>query len=223
MLPELIDRGPDHYSPAEYRDCLAKLGRVGRWLGGDRAGLAAFRSLPAAPASILDIGCGGGGFTRRLAERFPDARVVGEDLNAAAIEFARERHGRSNLDFRAAESPAADWGRDSFDVVTATLVCHHLDDGDVADFLRRACRAARYAVVLNDLHRHRLAHVSFSWIAPIFFRNRLICHDGPLSVRKGFTRNEWARYLETAGIPARRCHVYWRWAFRWIVVVDTGP
>lgn len=96
-LPELIDLGPNHYTAEEYRDCMYKLGWVGRWLGRDRAGLSAFRALPIPPDSILDVGCGGGWFTRKLAESFPNARVTGQDFSEETVTAANEFHTRRPL------------------------------------------------------------------------------------------------------------------------------
>lgn len=40
---------------------------------------------------VLDVGCGGGRFAIRLAERYPDIRVVGLDLSPEQIARARRR------------------------------------------------------------------------------------------------------------------------------------
>ena len=64
--PELIDLG--HYNEKEYEECLYQLDRIGRFLGGDKATFKAFDHLFAPPSSILDVGCGGGLFTMRLAQ-----------------------------------------------------------------------------------------------------------------------------------------------------------
>jgi trans-aconitate 2-methyltransferase len=46
-----------------------------------------------APRLVVDLGCGPGTLTRRLAERWPGARVVGLDSSAEMIERAREQEG----------------------------------------------------------------------------------------------------------------------------------
>src|SRR5215472_10277332 len=38
--------------------------------------------------SILDLGCGEGQFTRQVAQRYPEATVVGMDVDRAAVEAA---------------------------------------------------------------------------------------------------------------------------------------
>ena len=49
--PELIDLGPSHYTPQQYRDCLYQLDRIGRWLGGDQATFWALKQLRKEPSS----------------------------------------------------------------------------------------------------------------------------------------------------------------------------
>ncbi|MGL4650461.1 MAG: class I SAM-dependent methyltransferase [Caldilineaceae bacterium] len=48
--------------------------------------------LPIAPA-ILEVGCGGGDVLRLLARQFPDAQIVGLDLNDLAVETAQRTSG----------------------------------------------------------------------------------------------------------------------------------
>ena len=51
----------------------------------------------AAPARVADLGCGPGNATRLLAERWPQARLLGVDSSGAMLARARQ------------EGPAADW------------------------------------------------------------------------------------------------------------------
>ena len=48
----------------------------------------------AAPESIVDLGCGTGNVTRLLAERWPDARIIGIDGSPEMLARAREGGGR---------------------------------------------------------------------------------------------------------------------------------
>lgn len=223
---ELLDLGPSHYTTAEYRDCLYQLDRVGRFLGGDRATFKAFDQLFPPPLSILDVGCGGGLFTTRLAARYPQAKVVGIDIAPAAIQFAQEHLEKikdklPHVQFQVPPQPQLDYLPNQFDIVTSTLVCHHLSDEELVHFLKQACKTAKQAVIFNDLHRHPLATLGFATLVPFFFRNRLIWHDGLLSIRRAFTREDWWTYLDAAGIDKQFCTVSWHWAFRWIVKIDT--
>ncbi len=215
---ELMDLGPAHYTAKEYADCLHKLGIIGTVLGGDRATLKAFAALPSPPGSILDVGCGGGSFTYKLAQRYPQATVVGIEIDAAALGSAH-RYQRPNLTFQLRQQPELAEPDKSFDVVTATLVCHHLTDEQLINFFRSAGRIARKAIIINDLHRHPLAYAAFACIAPLF-NNRLIRYDGLISIQRSFTRKELVRILLAADFSLQRFRITWHWAFRWIIVVD---
>ncbi|MDE3175105.1 MAG: trans-aconitate 2-methyltransferase [Pseudomonadota bacterium] len=47
--------------------------------------------VPGAPREIVDLGCGPGTSTRLLAQRFPQARVVGVDNSEPMLDVARDR------------------------------------------------------------------------------------------------------------------------------------
>lgn len=220
---ELMDLGPAYYSAAEYERCLHQLGRIGRWLNGDRSNFAALVKLPTPPRSILDVGCGGGQFTRRVAERYPAASVTGIDIDQHAISFAqRQNEGStqlSNLTYQVRTLAELDLAPKSVDVVMATLVCHHLSDAEIVQFVKQASQTARQAVIINDLHRHPLSWLTFSLVAPLFFPSRLIFLDGLLSIRKGFIRSDWINTLKAAGCSDATSSVTWCWPFRWLIMV----
>ena len=222
---EIIDIGPDHYTMEEYDDCMSKLDQVGKWLGGDRATFSALQRIPSTPESILDVGCGGGFFTTRLATRYPRTQIVGIDLNPHAIEFAQRKLASMrcpppNVRFETRTQEQLAEPSKSHDVVLSTLVCHHMDDENLIDFISSACRIAKQRVIINDLHRHPLALVLFKLIAPLCFRNRLVQNDGPLSIRRAFTSDDLQNYVQKAGIKASEYSLRWCWAFRWLMEID---
>ncbi|MDP1880839.1 MAG: hypothetical protein Q8K60_07855, partial [Parachlamydiaceae bacterium] len=53
-----------------------------------------------------------------------------------------------------------------------------------------------------------------------FFPNRLIYHDGLLSIKKAFKKKDWLNYLEAANIPLNQCKINWHWPFRWLLTID---
>ncbi len=76
--------------------------------------------------SVLDVGCGTGTFAIVLAASRPDAQVTGIDGDAEILARARAKAGADGVEWReglAGELPLAD---DSVDVVTMSLVLHHL-------------------------------------------------------------------------------------------------
>lgn len=214
---ELLDLGATYYSCNEYLDCLNKLDLVGEYLGGDRATFKAIKKIPVFPCSILDVGCGGGGFTQKLGMLYKETNVMGIDISCEAIKYAEEQNKLSNVSFKRlslSEIPSK-----SCDIVISTLVCHHLPDEDLIPFLKDALRVAKSKVIINDLHRHPLAWLGFALIAPLLFKNRLITHDGCISIKRAFKRSDWNRYEKELGIQA--C-LSWHWPFRWIATFEVG-
>jgi 2-polyprenyl-3-methyl-5-hydroxy-6-metoxy-1,4-benzoquinol methylase len=215
------DPGPHTYTLEEYYGCLQQLDTIGRWLGGDQATLSAMSKMAKIPKSILDVGCGGGLFTLRLGKIYPEAEILGIDLNPYAIQFAKSHTPfESKVRFEQREKKELNEPDKSFDVVVSTLVCHHIPDNELVSFITKASHIARKKVILNDIHRHPLTLLTFKIISPIFFRNRLVLHDGPISIERAFSYNDWVRYLERAGINKSRYRISWHWAFRWIIDIN---
>jgi len=88
------------------------------------------------------------------------------------------------------------------DIVTSALTLHHLEPAQAAVGLREMAAAARIAVVVNDLLRRRLS-LGLVWLATRLLGCHPISrHDGPLSVRRAYSRDELRALAEKAG--ARR-------------------
>jgi 2-polyprenyl-3-methyl-5-hydroxy-6-metoxy-1,4-benzoquinol methylase len=219
---ELLDLGPSHYTSQEFEQCLIQLNRVGYYLGGDKASLWALEQLNRSPNSILDVGSGGGFFTQKLTKKYPEANIVGIDISPEAVVFANQRaknEGQKNIKFMLSSAEKLDDLNQRFDVIISTLMCHHLNDEQLVNFLKRAYQLTDHALILNDLHRHYLAYAGYALIAPLLFRNRLITHDGRLSIKRGFIRREWIALLNAAEIPLSACSIKWHWPFRWTVII----
>jgi hypothetical protein len=71
-------------------------------------------------------------------------------------------------------------------------------------------------LLVNDLHRHALAYHSIKLLTALFSRSAMVKFDAPLSVLRGFRKDELQTVLRTAGLE--NAAVRWKWAFRWQVV-----
>ena len=220
---ELLDLGPDHYSHSEYVECLKKLFVVNKFLGFFHGTVKTLKKL-GVNGSLLDIGCGGGLFLLHLSKHFPHMRMIGKDINATAISVAQQtlQNWQKNkpgikVSFQLQQQPQLNLDENSFEIILATLVCHHLGDEELVDFLKNTYQAASQTVIINDLQRHRLASWLFGLISPLLFRNRLITHDGLISILRSFTRLEWELLLKKAGIPTYQ--IKWCFPFRWRVIL----
>ncbi|SCA64234.1 Uncharacterized protein SCG7086_CW_00020 [Chlamydiales bacterium SCGC AG-110-P3] len=219
---ELLDLGQDHYTQKEYHRCLQLICRINRVLGGFQGTYRAFKNLKEPPRSILEVGCGGGYLCHRLHRRCPEATILGIDICQDAIDHACTHlpvECEEKVSFAVQESKSLDYSDNSFEVITTMLVCHHMTDQELILFLQESFRVCSKAVIINDLHRHILAYLSFSLIVPFLFPNRLIWHDGRLSVRRSFRKQDWIRLLKKAGFKESQYDLKWNWAFRWTLTL----
>lgn len=78
---------------------------------------------------VLDVGCGRGQVTGRLALEMPDCHVIGVDLSDDMVREAREHiSGRENLEFRRGDALDLPFDDESFDVVISVASIKHWPD-----------------------------------------------------------------------------------------------
>jgi ubiquinone/menaquinone biosynthesis C-methylase UbiE len=85
---------------------------------------------------ILDLGCGPGDVTFRLAHRFPKTRITGIDGSPAMISLAKERKKReiavkNKVNFIQAMVPGADIPKKNYNLIISTSFLHHLHQPEV--------------------------------------------------------------------------------------------
>jgi hypothetical protein len=95
-----------------------------------------------------------------------------------------------------------------------------MDDAELVGFIRWMQGAALRGWLINDLHRHPIAWAGFRALAALLRWHPIVAHDGALSVRRAFTRADWARLLDQAGVRAR---VRWHVPFRHTVASCETP
>ncbi|HTL59287.1 MAG TPA: methyltransferase domain-containing protein [Candidatus Limnocylindrales bacterium] len=148
--------------------------------------------------SILDLGAGDG--------------TLGNELNA----WARRRNWNwhiTNLDHSlpalrlnptasnvAASATALPFHDNSFDLVIASQMAHHLADEQVIQLLRESWRVARLAIFVSDLHRTVVLY-SLLWILlHIQGHTEVFCADGLLSVKRSWRVPELKQLAAKAGL-----------------------
>ena len=109
----------------------------------------------AAPASVLDVGCGEGVLTVEWAERLGDGRVVGIDLDDPKLAREWEGRRRPNLDFRVEEATALSFADDEFELAAALEVLEHVPapEETLAEMARVASRHLLVSVPREPLWR----------------------------------------------------------------------
>jgi ubiquinone/menaquinone biosynthesis C-methylase UbiE len=92
---------------------------------------AALEGIERAPARILDVGTGTGAGVLRLAQRFPEAEIVGVDLSDAMLERARHNTPaelRERVGWQRADASALPFGDGSFDLVSHANMIPFFDE-----------------------------------------------------------------------------------------------
>ena len=82
----------------------------------------------AAPATVLDVGCGEGVLSEQWARRLTGGRVVGIDLADPKLEAEWAGRTQPNLEFRVMTGERIDYADGEFDLVAATEVLEHVQD-----------------------------------------------------------------------------------------------
>jgi ABC-type nitrate/sulfonate/bicarbonate transport system ATPase subunit len=152
---------------------------------------------------VVDFGSGGADIPARFldlaARRGWTGSCLCTDRSPESIDISGARP-RPGLTFRVVDVLRASetLGSKEFDVAHASLVLHHLDDGDVVRALRAMGDVTRELVVWNDLVRDRIGVVG-AWLSTIGCRAELR-RDAVVSVRRGFTLAEARTMAEAAGL-----------------------
>ena len=206
-VPDRVDKPELMDAPglplAEVQDAYRVLRKVNRQLGNLRTSRAEFRRFlrediaADGAVSVLDIGSGSGDIPldlRHIVDKSRPAQFIALDRDPAAAAEANRLIPVVCGD--ALRLPFADR---SVDLVTAVKFAHHFTGEPLAQLLREMTRVARHRVVILDIRRHRLAYWGFRAWSQVFTTNRLVRYDGPLSVLRGFTRDELLR--EASAIP----------------------
>lgn len=102
-------------------------------------------AIPFSPGRVLELGVGTGETTRRLLERYPDAKVIGLDSTPDMVFRAREMGIEVRLARMEDPLPDGPW-----DLVISVLSVHHLEADGKRDLFRRVREQSR-ALVLGDV------------------------------------------------------------------------
>jgi len=112
----------------------------------DELQVAAIDAIPFAPQRVLELGFGTTETTRRIWERYPEARITGLDSSPQMVFKARQL-GWEEMRLGRVEDPLPDG---PWDLVIAVLVIHHLDADGKRDLFRRVREQSR-ALVVGDI------------------------------------------------------------------------
>lgn len=178
---------------SEFVEAYSELTAINKHLGGIRA---VERFLPEDAMLVLDVAAGGCDVGEALVSR-RQCRVVSLDMNPRGLKLADQT---VPVVGDALQLPFAD---NTFDAVICSLFFHHLTNSECVSVLREMWRVARRIVIVNDLHRNRVAHASIRILSALFSRSTMFRNYAAASVRRAFRPAELGAVAEKAGVPAR--------------------
>jgi ubiquinone/menaquinone biosynthesis C-methylase UbiE len=104
----------------------------------------------AAPASVLDVGCGEGVLTEQWADRIAPGRIVGIDLDDPKLTAEWAGRRRPNLTFAPMEVERLQFADNEFELVAATEVLEHVTEPERA--LAEMARVAGESLLVSVPH-----------------------------------------------------------------------
>lgn len=186
---------------------------------------------------VLEIGCGTGGFARRLAER--SQHVLALDLSPEMIRIAREQSAQfPNIEYQLAD--VRDWplADESFDCIATIATLHHLPFAEMLLKMKTALKPGGVLLVLDLFEPARISDSvvaglsdSFSNLLalPVSAGLRLI-HHGRLLPRRE-VRDAWTAHERHDSYPTMsevhslcdrilpgakiKKHLLWRYSIVW--------
>lgn len=210
------------------RKNLDILSGINRWLGGNHVSLNGIEKLiKGLPKSkelvIVDLGCGNGDMLRRVAslgrKKGYTFKLIGIDANKDSIAYAKLLSlSDANISFLQMNIFSEAFKELEYDIALSTLFLHHLSDEEILDQLNLLKKQARVGIVVNDLHRNKLAYFLFNLIS-FFINNKIIRNDGLVSIQRGFKKNELEYFSQQLDMMS---DISWKWAFRYQWIMKTN-
>jgi len=201
---------------------MKELQFINAHLGGHSITIKGFKKLlqERKTISICEIGCGGGDNLEAIDIFCRKNNIIcsftGIDLNKDCIAFAKENSQVENINFIVSDYKNVDFKNEKPAIIFSSLFCHHFTNKELDEMLNWMKKNSTVGFFINDLQRHPIAYYSIQLAVNIFSKSYLVKNDAPISVLRGFKKNEWKNILKKAGIE--NYSIKWQWAFRFLIV-----
>jgi 2-polyprenyl-3-methyl-5-hydroxy-6-metoxy-1,4-benzoquinol methylase len=211
------------------REALDKIAGINRLLGGNKITIEGINQLISSGNKgtlirILDVGCGNGDMLRAIAaygrKQGLNLQLTGMDANAYTVDYARKLSaGFKNINYICADIFDELKQAQEYDVIVCTLTLHHFKDAEILELIKGFGKQASKGIVVNDLHRSKLAYYLFILVCKVFGLNKMSKEDGLISILRGFKKEDIMRYASELNID--KYTLQWRWAFRYQWIIST--
>lgn len=211
----------------ELTAALDQIARINQFLGGNNLTLNGVKKLlkkaeTTKTITIADIGCGNGDMLRMLSnygqKNNINFKLIGVDANAFTINYAKTlSNSYPNIEYKCIDIFSEDFEALQYDILLCTLTLHHFSNEQILNIITIFNKNAAIGVVINDLHRSKLAYRLFEVICSVFNLERMSREDGLVSILRGFKKNELEEFSKKLSL--KNYTIRWKWAFRyqWII------
>ncbi|MEL6390572.1 MAG: methyltransferase domain-containing protein [Bacteroidota bacterium] len=175
--------------------------------------------------TIMDVGCGDGdmlrAIARQLAQSSTTLNLIGVDINPDSIQIARELTSTDDrIRYECVDILDMNRTLATADIILCTLTLHHFSDDQLIPLVKRMTTLARRTVIINDLHRSRLAAWLFVPFSHLFMKTKIAKQDGLTSIKSGFVKSDLESYAQRLGL--QQSQISWKWAFRYLWIIQTS-
>ncbi|MEP0265124.1 methyltransferase domain-containing protein [Dokdonia sp.] len=224
---ELMD-DPD-IPEVDLRNALIDISKSNKMLGGNAITFKAIEKLiqenPLKKEwTIVDVGCGDGEMLRLIADYFKNndihLQLIGVDLSSQSIAMGIEL-SKTYPEITLLEKDILTIDNEMFgcDIVICTLTLHHFKDQEILRFMKQFVKLAQVAVIINDLHRSKIAYLLFRLFSRIFIKSHVAKNDGLVSIASGFRKEELKIFAQQ--LKLEHSEITWKWAFRYLWLIKT--
>lgn len=207
----------DDFSIRDERNdkALKELKIINKYLGGTSTTYSALKYFIRSEndnITVLDVGSGSSDNLIFAKEKFSNIQIISLDINLRALIYTNESVKKINSDVFHLPVKEA-----SCDIVHAALFLHHFTENQIQKLIKDFLRIGKRGIIINDLQRSFIALIGIKIITVLFSKSEFVKNDAPLSVKKGFKKQELLKLLSNARI--NNFYIKRKWAFRWMIVI----
>jgi len=179
--------------------------------------------------AALEIGCGKGEFSRRLAER--SSHVLALDLSPEMIRLARaSSKPGSNIEFQIADVMTYDLPADGFDCIASIATLHHLPLPEVFHKMKAALKPGGVLLILDLFEPGGVVDALLNPLAVLVSASLRLTHHGRIRSSRE-ARDAWAAHERHDNYPTMsqvrelcaeilpgasiKKHLLWRYSIIW--------
>lgn len=200
---------------------MQELNVINKWLGGHKINIEGLKEIikkDQKEITICEIGCGGGDNLYALKNWCYANNII---ANFIAIDIKPEciKYGEKKYPELKANWIISDYSKIKFtskpDIIFSSLFCHHFVDDEIVEMLHWMEINSNQGFFINDLQRNSIAYYSIKLLTRLFSKSRLVKNDAPISVARGFKRDDWERIIKKVSKPFK---IKYKWAFRYLII-----